>query len=617
MQKPYIPYVGREYPDRLEHFRLYGLMAAHFGIFVQLITAALCVFGWLSAGASRRPLIMGVIVAILVAIWIDSGILRELRSKTPKSRGGYFAWSYLYGWACLGVVGAAFVSIVGRVSTMAVGIFFYFLLLLIIAESFTTIYAIDLGPAIYDLWLADRRRHAWILICIGISLVPAVVGWAVASFDIQVSSGGTHTIRAWIDEHSPMPRPCAEWVSDGKPIKVAVTLSGGGYRAAVSQAGLLAALNDQCVPIDILSTVSGGSIVGAAYTLGVPPREFATMLADHRPGLPDDLLSMFNIPVGVTRKYQRHYRRVFFGDHTIRDLPDLPKLLINVTNIDSTPDTAREFITNNWAPREADDTRIADAVAASAAFPGVFGPVQFPWKKPERDGEALTAHFLIDGGVVENWGVEGLRQYLRDLRPDQWDRDHPSILIVSDASFYGQRPYKTPDQPPIDEAVFMIDAIQFANSQRLTLAELTGVENLSSRISTLPAWQQYTRIGYPHRYMPDRYLTKKHEDGPSSSQLATIVVPITAVSTAKLLNRYSLCAGPSNSAASDVQERVRSLSSLEELTPVEIEDAFWLGYTLGNIYGQAIECARRDIEGSPCSSQPNLPVVRCPPPLRP
>jgi hypothetical protein len=67
-----------------------------------------------------------------------------------------------------------------------------------------------------------------------------------------------------------------------------------------------------------------------------------------------------------------------------------------------------------------------------------------------------------------------------------------------------------------------------------------------------------------------------------------------------------------NSAAWQVQERVRKLSTLQELNPAEIQDAFWLGYTLGSIYGQAIECARRDIEGRPCSVSKELPLIHCP-----
>src|SRR5205807_425161 len=52
---------------------------------------------------------------------------------------------------------------------------------------------------------------------------------------------------------------------------VAVTLSGGGYRAAVTEAGALWVLDQVELPIDLLSTVSGGSILGANYAMGLSP----------------------------------------------------------------------------------------------------------------------------------------------------------------------------------------------------------------------------------------------------------------------------------------------------------------------------------------------------------
>ena len=612
MWKPNLPYVDRDVPDRLDHIRLYGHVVTRIGIMAQISLVILCAVGWIFAGASKQPLRIGVAAAIIVAFWIDRGILREAKSSTPGTRGGYFACLHLCGWACLMVVGPAAVSVAGRVSAMPVAWLFFFLLLCLLVGSVADFSAAGLGPECNSLWLADKRRLTWGLVGIGVALSPIVAGWAIASLDIRMSAGETDTIRAWIDEHPPRARPCNPWVADGNAIQVAVTLSGGGYRATLSHAGLLAALDDQCVPIQILSTVSGGSIIGAAYVLGVPPREFAARLARHHPALPDDLLSLLNVAAGVTQKYRGHFERVFFGDRTIGDLPESPKLLINVTNIDASPDFAREVITNNWAPHDADATRIADAVAASAAFPGVFGPVKLPWSNPEKDGNRVSAHFLVDGGVVENWGVEGLRQFLSRLPGDQWNRYHPSILIVSDASAYGQRPNTTPFQPAADEALVMANDIQFASSQRLTFAELTGVDDLSFRIARLPAWQQYTRVSYPHRYMPPGGATRRSDETLSDPLLSTIVVPVTAVATTDLLNRYPACVGPANASALDVQRRVRAFPTLEELSTSEVEDAFWLGYALGTIYGQAIECARRDIIGRPCTAQPELPALHCP-----
>lgn len=66
---------------------------------------------------------------------------------------------------------------------------------------------------------------------------------------------------------------------------LALTLSGGGYRAALTHAGGLWALDQAAIPIRLLSTVSGGSIVGTAYALGWRPEEFIESLCGHRPGL--------------------------------------------------------------------------------------------------------------------------------------------------------------------------------------------------------------------------------------------------------------------------------------------------------------------------------------------
>ena len=612
MWKPNLPYVDQDFPDRQDHVRLYGRVVARIGIVAQVCLVAVCAFGWLLvAGGSKGPLRVGLAAAILMALWIDRGIFLELKPPAPRTQGGYFGWLHLCGWACVMVTALVAVLVIERLSAMPVAWLLFSLLLGLLVGLVADISAHGLGPACHNLWLADKRRLTWRLVGIGIALTPIVSGWAIASLDIRISAGETDTIRAWLDEHPLISRPCNPWEADGRPIQVAVTLSGGGYRAALSHAGLLAALDDQCVPIQILSTVSGGSIAGAAYALGVPPREFAHRLARRQPALPDDLLSLFNVLADAPQKYQRHFERMFFGDRTIKDLPKSPKLLINVTNIDASPDYAREVITKDWAPHEADATRIADAVAASAAFPGVFGPVKFAWIGPER-GSRLGAHFLVDGGVVENWGVEGLRQFLIKLQPDEWDQIHPSILIVSDASAYGQRPRKTPFEPAADEALSMANDIQFASSQHLTFTELTGADDLALRISRQPAWQQYTRIRYPRRYMPAGEFTRRYDKSSNDPLLSTIVIPITAVATTDLLNRYPSCVGPAKASASEVQQRVRAFRTLEELSTAQVEDAFWLGYALGTIYGQAIECARRESIGRPCTAEPELPVVRCP-----
>lgn len=82
--------------------------------------------------------------------------------------------------------------------------------------------------------------------------------------------------------------------------------------------------------------------------------------------------------------------------------------------------------------------------------------------------------------------------------------------------------------------------------------------------------------------------------------------------TRSLLQRYPQCVSPFDETASAAQERVSGLATLDELDAGAAKDAFWLGYTLGQIYGQAIECARRDVIGQRCEAAPTAPAVTCP-----
>ena len=54
-----------------------------------------------------------------------------------------------------------------------------------------------------------------------------------------------------------------------KTQKIGLALSGGGYRAAAFHLGVLKKLKELNIldKIDIISTVSGGSIIGAYYLL--------------------------------------------------------------------------------------------------------------------------------------------------------------------------------------------------------------------------------------------------------------------------------------------------------------------------------------------------------------
>lgn len=63
---------------------------------------------------------------------------------------------------------------------------------------------------------------------------------------------------------------------------VGLALSGGGYRAVLMHAGVLDALERLNVPVTNISTVSGGSIIGAFYTTGGTPKQMLEAVRDGR-----------------------------------------------------------------------------------------------------------------------------------------------------------------------------------------------------------------------------------------------------------------------------------------------------------------------------------------------
>jgi NTE family protein len=273
--------------------------------------------------------------------------------------------------------------------------------------------------------------------------------------------------------------------------KLGLALSGGGHRAAFFHIGVLAKLAELGLlrPIEVISTVSGGSIVGALYYLHVKnlledktDEEIAE--ADYLQVVQDveqeyreaaatnvrgsgwaNLLVNFKM---AKRSYTRTdrvgelYEQRFYsnawrdrprrdGRIAMRDLlirpkghdgafdPDkdnssrqarVPTLLLEATTLNTghnwrfeamfvgepprqgtSNEADREDIDKNvvlertrWdaLPMACRDFPLGASVAASACFPGGFPPMQVPGLFEDYVIE------LVDGGVHDNQGVEGL-----------------------------------------------------------------------------------------------------------------------------------------------------------------------------------------------------------------
>jgi len=220
--------------------------------------------------------------------------------------------------------------------------------------------------------------------------------------------------------------------------KAALCLSGGGYRAMLFHVGALKRLNEAgYLPvIDRYSSVSGGSIAAGVLGMvwaqldfdedGVARNfaafeqkvfDFAGVGVDQGSILGAMVTPFRTVSDNVTAKY----RQELFGDLTLQDLPDEPpRFTINATNL-QTGALVR------MAKKYAADYRIgiyenpsiglADAVAASSAFPPVLSPKILQVDKGDfratgAEGEDLhkrpytTRLVLADGGVYDNLGLQ-------------------------------------------------------------------------------------------------------------------------------------------------------------------------------------------------------------------
>lgn len=279
----------------------------------------------------------------------------------------------------------------------------------------------------------------------------------------------------------------AESTRPWESLRVGLALSGGGFRAAVFHAGVLQALEDLGVRVESLSTVSGGSIIGAYYAVGGDPKAFAGAVADGRFDLKRQLMMLHNAvrlpfpmrlpgvgvklaPVGSFDRLdvQRGLLdRILFRGRTLqaglRDgEPQMgqPNLMIAVTDlsygfqIGLLPDgilklgdgPGEQDVFRGAAFEPAERLTLARRVAISGAFPLAFPstPLKVRVRPARATGLGTRELLLVDGGARDNTGYDLLRvaDRLADgeasasavadyVMPAGWDLD---ALLVSDAS---------------------------------------------------------------------------------------------------------------------------------------------------------------------------------------
>lgn len=259
--------------------------------------------------------------------------------------------------------------------------------------------------------------------------------------------------------------------------KIGLALSGGGYRATAYHIGTLKMLNELGIlkNIDVISCISGGSILGAFYGLHIDDYktfEKEAILAVKKNviwavlssiwfylallfvlftsyitlklhalyfilWLISFLLFQFKL-FPISKLIIKAYDKFFFKKATLKNLPQKPIIAINTTNLESgrpftfsrnkMSDSYYEYPSDRSKPIKfnSDIYPISFAVAASTCIPFAFSPIKIKKKYFKDESDYFKVHpLLIDGGVYDNQGIHKLMQ-----KGSSYECDY---IIVSDA----------------------------------------------------------------------------------------------------------------------------------------------------------------------------------------
>ncbi len=175
------------------------------------------------------------------------------------------------------------------------------------------------------------------------------------------------------------PPPQTILVPQGPPPKPKIALVlGGGAARGFAHIGVIRALEQEKIPIDMVVGTSVGSLIGAIYASDLNSFELEWTAFQ----LEKEDIFDFGVMNAVTGM------GLAKGDR----LEDWVKKNVKPVNIENLKLPFAAVATDlNWGHKVVlDKGSVARAIRASAAIPGVFQPVQHQGK------------FLVDGGVVDN-----------------------------------------------------------------------------------------------------------------------------------------------------------------------------------------------------------------------
>ena len=233
---------------------------------------------------------------------------------------------------------------------------------------------------------------------------------------------------------------------------IALCLSGGGYRAMVFHIGALWRLYELRLldKINRISSVSGGSITAGLLALRWRELSFnpASLQNDFVPKvvgplrrfacktIDEEAFILDHLPFGsVSGHIAAAYDDHLFKGATLQDLPDEPRFVINATNVQSgvlwrfMKPYMRDYCVGEV---KTPTVRLAQAVAASSAFPPVLSPLELqldPATFTPNTGQNLQrqpftslSHSLGWRSLRQSWFGDRMEAVPNDTRERRWSQ---------------------------------------------------------------------------------------------------------------------------------------------------------------------------------------------------
>jgi len=196
-------------------------------------------------------------------------------------------------------------------------------------------------------------------------------------------------------------------------MKIGIALSGGGIRG-IAHAGVLKALEDNGIQIDIIGGTSSGSMIAMLYASGYSPYNIYTLFKKYS----KDIVDINTKP--IIKNYMLNKKITLKGLKTGNSIERIFNEVINKQGIYNVSDikmpvvvpavdlmNCREYVFTNkpiaGEEKYISDISVGKAIRASSSFTAVFSPCEY------------KEHAFIDGGALDNIPVEEVKKQGADI----------------------------------------------------------------------------------------------------------------------------------------------------------------------------------------------------------